>query len=221
MSPAAALFRRELSLAWGRGGGPLLTLGFYAAAVTLLPLAQGPDPQRLAGLATGVAWVLLALATLLSLERLFERDFEDGALDLLALGTVPLEVTSFLKCLAQWLVAGAPLGLASPVAAIALGAEPRVALLAAVTALVGGLAFAFVGGAGAALSLATRRGGLLIALLVLPLLAPPVIFGGAALSAFAAGLPWTTGFILLSGYTLAVVALAPVAMAAACRNALS
>ena len=161
------------------------------------------------------------LASLLSLERLFERDFEDGALDLLALGPLPLEMTAAVKCLAQWLVNGAPLALAAPVAAVALGAAPRLAPLVGLTALVGGLAFAFVGGAGAALSLATRRGGLLIALIVLPLLAPPVIFGGAALDGFAGGLPWVSGLIFLGAYTLAALALAPLAMAAACRNAIS
>lgn len=221
MSLIGVLFRRELSLAWGRGGGPLLSVGFYAAAATLLPLAVGPDPRRLAQGAAGIAWVILALASLLSLERLFERDFEDGALDLLALGGLPLEATSAIKCLAQWLVTGAPLALAAPIAAVALGAAPSVAPLIGLTALIGGLAFAFVGGAGAALSLATRRGGLLIALIVLPLLAPPVIFGGAALDAFAADLPWTTGLILLTAYALTAVALAPLAMAAACRNAIS
>ena len=221
MSLVGVLFRRELSLAWGRAGGPLLSVGFYAAAATLLPLAVGQDPQRLAQAAAGIAWVILALASLLSLERLFERDFEDGALDLLALGGLPLEATCAIKCLAQWLVTGAPLALAAPIAAVALGAVPSTAPLIGLTALIGGLAFAFVGGAGAALSLATRRGGLLIALIVLPLLAPPVIFGGAALDAFASGLPWTTGLVLLSAYALAAVALAPLAMAAACRNAIS
>ena len=221
MNALVVLFRRELSLAWGRGGGPMLSVGFYIAAATLMPLALGPDPARLASSAAGLAWVILALASLLSLERLFERDFEDGALDLLALGPLPLEMTAAVKCLAQWLVNGAPLALAAPVAAVALGAAPRLAPLVGLTALVGGLAFAFVGGAGAALSLATRRGGLLIALIVLPLLAPPVIFGGAALDGFAGGLPWVSGLIFLGAYTLAALALAPLAMAAACRNAIS
>ena len=221
MSVLASLVKRELSLAWGRGGGPLLSIGFYAAAASLMPLAIGPDPQRLAQAAAGLAWVILALASLLALERLFERDFEDGALDMLALGGLPLELTSAVKCLAQWLVTGAPLALTAPVAAVALGANPTLAPIMGLTALIGGLAFAFVGGAGAALSLATRRGGLLIALIVLPLLAPPVIFGGAVLEAFAGGLPWRTGLMFLCAYTLAAVALTPLVMAAACRNAIS
>ncbi len=219
MSPLSALFRRELSLAWGRGGGPLLALAFYAGVTTLLPLAAGPEPERLAGMALGAAWLALALSALLSLERLFERDFEDGALDLLALGPAPLEIVAAVKCLAQWLAAGAPLALAAPVAAIALGADPKLAPLLIGVALAGGLAFSFLGGLGAALALGSRRGGLLIAVIVLPLFAPPVIFGGGALSSFEAGLPWVSGLMLLGAYAAAAVALAPLAMAAACRNA--
>ena len=221
MSPVVRLFQREIALAWGKGGGPLLALGFYAGVVTLLPLAAGPDPRHLAVVAGGVAWVGLALASLLTLDRLFERDFEDGALDLLTLGPLSLEVVSALKCLAQWLVTGAPLALATPLAAIGLGAPPRDGPLLVLVAALGGLAIAFVGGMGAALALASRRGGVLIAVIVLPLLAPPVIFGGAAIHAFENGLGWTTGLALLAAYALAVTALSPFAMAGACRNALS
>lgn len=221
MSRAGALLAREVSLAWGRGGGPLVSVGFYAGVATLLPLAIGPEPQRLAAVAAGVAWVALALASLLSLERLYERDYEDGALDGLALSPLPLEVTCALKCLGQWIATGAPLALAAPVAAVALGARIELAPMIFACALVGGLAFAFTGGIGAALSLGARRGGLLTAVIVLPLFVPPVIFGGGCLDALAGGLPWRAGFVLLSAYTAAAVGLGPVAMAAACRNALS
>ncbi len=221
MSPLRALLGRELALAWGRGGGPLVAVGFYAGVATLLPLAIGPEPSRLAAIATGAAWVALALASLLSLERLFERDYEDGALDLLLLSPTPLELICLIKCLGQWLATGAPLALAAPIAAIALGAKPGMAPLILLCALLGGLAFAFVGGIGAALSLGARRGGLLTAVIVLPLFVPPVIFGGGALDAFAGGLPWQGGLALLSAYAAIALALGPLAMAAACRNALS
>jgi heme exporter protein B len=221
MSRLSALLGRETALAWGRGGGPLVTVGFYAGVATLLPLAIGPEPERLAAIATGAAWVALALASLLSLERLFERDYEDGALDLLVLSPVPLELTCLVKCVGQWLATGAPLAVAAPVAAIALGAKPELAPLVFACALLGGIAFAFVGGIGAALSLGARRGGLLTAVIVLPLFVPPVIFGGGALDAFAGGLPWRAGFALLGAYAAAALALGPLAMAAACRNALS
>jgi heme exporter protein B len=221
MSRLAVLLARETTLAWGRGGGPLVAVGFYAGVSTLMPLAIGPEPARLAAAALGLAWVALALSSLLSLERLFERDYEDGALDLLLLSSTPLELTCAVKCLGQWIATGAPLALAAPVAAIGLGASPALAPLIFACALAGGLAFAFVGGIGAALSLGARRGGLLTAVIVLPLFTPPVIFGGGALDAFAGGLPWQGGFALLGAYAAAAVALGPLAMAAACRNALS
>ena len=221
MSRVLALTMREIGLAWGRGGGPLVTVGFYVGVATLLPLAIGPEPSRLAAIAPGAAWVALALASLLSLDRLFERDFEDGALDLLVLSPTPLELICTIKCLGQWAATGAPLALAAPVAAIALGASPALAPLVFVCALVGGLAFAFVGGVGAALSLGARRGGLLTAVIVLPLFAPPVIFGGGVVDAFATGRPWQGGLALLAAYAAAAAALGPLAMAAACRNALS
>jgi heme exporter protein B len=210
-----------MALAWGRGGGPAAAVTFYASVATLLPLAAGAQPQRLAAVAPGSAWLALALASLLSLERLFERDYEDGALDLLALGPIPLELTAAVKCLAQWIATGLPLALFTPIAATALGAAPRLIPLTLASALLGGLGFAFVGGIGAALALGSRRGGLLIAVIVLPLFAPPVIFGGGAIEALASGLNWTPGVLLLGAYSLAAVALGPFAMAAACRNALS
>lgn len=221
MSQAWKLLQRETSLAWGRGGGPLVSGGFYLGVATLLPLASGPEPGRLAAVAPGVAWVTLALATLLGLDRLFERDYEDGALDLLTLSPLPLEFVCALKCFGQWLATGLPLAIAAPITEIALGGSPTLAPLVLVSAVIGGLAFAFAGGIGAALSLGARRGGLLTAVIVLPLFTPPVIFGGGALDAFAAGLPWHAGFALLCAYAAAAVALGPIAMAAACRNALS
>ena len=221
MSLAWELLKRETALSWGRGGGPLVSAGFYLGVATLLPLAAGPEPARLAAVAPGVAWVTLALATLLGLDRHFERDYADGALDLLTLSPLPLEFVCALKCLGQWLATGLPLALAAPITEIALGGSPTLAPLVLVSALVGGLAFAFASGIGAALSLGARRGGLLTAVIVLPLFTPPVIFGGGALDAFASGLPWSAGFVLLCAYAAAAIALGPLAMAAACRNALS
>ena len=220
MSPLGALWRRELAGAWGRGGGPLFAVAFFLGVAALLPLAQGPAPERLRAVAPGVAFVALALAALLSLDRLFERDYEDGALDLLALSPLPLELVASTKCAAQWLATGAPLALAAPVVAIMLGAPTTLAPAVLATALLAGLAFTFTGGVGAALTLGARRGGLLAAVIVLPLYAPPVVFGAGAVAAFSAGLDGRTGLLLLAAYALAAAALAPFAMAAACRAAL-
>ena len=221
MNGFAVLLKRELAMAWNRGGGPAVALAFNVGAVTLLPLASGGSLDKLKLLAPGFSWVALALASLLSLDRLFERDYEDGALDLLTLSETPLELTCAIKCLGQWIATGAPLALAAPLAAIGLGAKPDLAPLIFLCALLGGLAFAFIGGIGAALSLGARRGGLLTAVIVLPLFVGPVIFGGGALDAYASGLPWQAGLALLGAYAAAAVAVGPLFMAAACRNALS
>ena len=221
MSAVAALFRREVGLAWGGGGAPLLACGFYAALTALVPLTAGPSPERLPLIAPGLAWLALTLASLLSLERLFERDHEDGALELLALGRTPLEVVAAVKVAAQWLSIGAPLALLTPVAAVALGADLALVPLLLLAAALGGGAFAFLGGIGAALAAGSRRGGLLIAVLVLPLLVPPVIFGAGALQATVDGADWRSGLALLAAYALAAAVLSPFAMAAALRNALS
>jgi len=217
----AVLLRRELGMAWNRGGGPAVALAFNLCAVTLLPLASGGSLDKLKLIAPGFSWVALALASLLSLERLFERDYEDGGLDLLALGPAPLELVAVAKCLAQWICTGIPLAIFAPVAATALGADPKLVPLTFVCALIGGIGFAFVGGVGAAVSLGARAGGVLIAVIVLPLFTPLAIFGGGAIAGLAMGLDWKAGLLFLSAYSLFFVAIGPFAMAAACRNALS
>ncbi len=219
MSPVGILFRRELSLAWGGGGGPLLACGFFACLTAILPLAAGGDPSVLRPVASGVAWLALALSSLLSLERLFERDLEDGALDLLATGPLPLEAVFAIKATSQWLATGLPLALTAPVAALALDLPVALLPLTALAALIGGLGFAFTGALGAALALGSKRGGLLIAVVVLPLFIPPVVFGSGALSRAADGVSALPALTLLGAYVLFACAIAPIAGAAAIRNA--
>lgn len=213
------LWRRELALAWSGGGGPLLACGFFLCLTVLLPLAAGGDPAGLRPVAGGVAWVALAVASILSLERLFERDLDDGALDLITLGPVPLELAVIAKAKAQWLAVGWPLALTAPVAAITLGLEPSMAPLAGLSALIGGLGFALTGALGAALALGSKRGGLLIAVVVLPLFIPPVVFGAGALERAANGLSPLPALAFLSAYVLFAAVVAPFAGAAAIRNA--
>ncbi len=196
-------------------------IGFFATITIMLPLGLGSSPATLAPIALGIAWISLILAGLLSLDRLFDRDLESGALDLLSLSGPSLEIVAAIKCAAQWLVCAAPVAIVSPLGALALGASPRAAPMLVTSALLGGLAFTFLGGAGAALALASRRGGVLIALIVLPLLTAPVIFGGAAITRAAAGESWTAGLALLGAYSLVAVVAAPFIMAGACRNAIS
>lgn len=213
------LWRRELSLAWAGGGGPLLACGFFLCLTVLVPLAASGDPAGLRPLAGGVAWVALAVSSILSLERLFERDFEDGTLDLLALGPAPLELTVIAKAKAQWLAVGWPLAVTAPVAAITLGLPPSLAPLTFLAALIGGLGFALTGALGAALALGSRRGGLLIAVVVLPLFIPPVVFGGGALERAANGLSPAPALAFLVAYVLFAGLITPFAGAAAIRNA--
>lgn len=219
MSALMTLFRRELSLAWGGGGGPLVACGFLLCLAVLFPLATGSDPRVLTPAAAGVAWLALAAASILSLERMFERDAEDGSLDLLMLGPVPLELVVLTKAKAQWIAVGWPLALATPLAALALGLPTGQAVLAGASALLGGYAFALTGALGAALALGARRGGLLIAVVVLPLFVPPVIFGAGALAQSGAGLsPWPA-LGLGGAYILFAAVITPIAGAAAIRNA--
>lgn len=213
------LWRRELALAWAGGGGPLTACGFFLCLTALVPLAAGSDPAGLRPVAGGVAWLALALASTLSLERLFERDYEDGALDLIALGHAPLELTVLVKAKAQWLAVGVPLAATAPVAAVALGLPAELAPLAGLSALIGALGFALTGALGAALALGSRRGGLLIAVVVLPLFIPPVIFGAGALERAASGLSPLPALAFLTAWTLFAAVVAPFAGAAAIRNA--
>lgn len=213
------LFRRELALAWSGGGGPLLACGFFLCLTVLVPLAVGGDPAGLKALAGGIAWLALALSSTLSLERLFERDFEDGALDLISLGPVPLELVVLAKAKAQWLAVGLPLALTAPITAITLGLPPTLAPLAALAALIGGLGFALTGALGAALALGSKRGGLLIAVVVLPLYIPPVVFGAGVLERAANDLSPLPALALLAAYMLFAAVITPFAAAAAIRNA--
>jgi heme exporter protein B len=219
MSAILHLYRRELALLWSGGGGPLLACGFALAVTAVLPLAIGSDPDRLGPVAAGLTWTVLALASLLSLERLFERDHDDGALDLLALGPIPLEAVFAVKTAAQWTAVGLPLAVTAPVASLSLGLDPALAPLTALAAAIAGLGFAAVGGLAAALSLGSRRGGLLIAVIALPLFAPPVIFGAGAVARAQEGLPPGPALALLAAYALAAAALSPFAGAAAIRSA--
>ena len=213
------LWRREVALAWSGGGGPLLACGFFLCLTVLVPLAAGGDPAGLKPVAGGIAWLALALSSILSLERLFERDHEDGALDLITLGPVPLELVVLAKAKAQWLAVGVPLAITAPLAAITLGLPPGLAPLVGLSALIGSLGFALTGALGAALALGARRGGLLIAVVVLPLFIPPVVFGAGALERASNGLDPAPALAFLAAYVLFAAVVTPFAAAAAIRNA--
>jgi len=220
MSAFIALARRDLALALRAGGGGLMGLAFFAMTLTLVPLGVGPEPAVLARIAPGLIFVAAALAALLSLERLFQADYEDGGLDLLWLSPLGGPLIVIAKCLAQWAAAGLPLVIAAPVFALMFHLTgPAIAPLVGAL-LIATPAFFVIGSLGAALTLGVRRGGLLIALLVLPLYVPFVIFGVAAVDAAQMGHPAAPHLMLLGGLSLLALIFAPLASAAALRISL-
>lgn len=217
MSAFAGLFRRDVALAARIGGGWALALIFFLAVVAMVPLGVGSEPGRLAALAPGMLWVAAALASLLSLDRLFQADAEDGTLDQIALSPLPLEAAAFAKCAAHWVTTGVPLTLSAPVLGLMLQLpEPGYGPLT-LSLLIGTPAFSLIGAIGAALTVSVRRGGLLIALLVIPLYMPVVIFGAGAVTLAADGLPILQSLLLLGAITALALVLGPVAAAAAIR----
>jgi heme exporter protein B len=217
MSGARALLGRELRLAFRSGGGAGLGLAFFVIVALLVPLGVGPEPERLAGLAAGALWIGALLACLLPLDRLFQADLEDGSLDVLALAPLPLEALVAVKAAAHWLTTGLPLVVAAPFLALTLQLPAPAYPWLAASLAAGTPALSFLGAIGAALTVGIRRGGLLIAILVLPLYLPTLVFGARAVAAAAEGRdPWPA-FLLLAGLTLFVLALAPFAAAAALR----
>lgn len=217
---AKSLLLRDFKLHLSRGAGPILAVGFYLTLMGMIPLSLGPDQALLGRIAPGLAWLCLALASLLSLERLFERDYEDGVFDLLRLGPLSLTAIAFLKALAQWLGLGVILSLMTPLVMIILGAKVDYAFWGLITALLGSFCFSQLGAVGAALSVGSRRGGALIALLVLPFYLPPVIFGAGLMLRLSMGLPVTGALSLLGAYALFSLALGPLASGAALKGAL-
>lgn len=220
MRPLMAVLRRDLRLARRRGGETLLGVLFFVLALSLFPFGVGASPDILARIGGGVIWVLALLAVLLSLDRLWQSDFEDGSLEQLALAAVPLELVVLAKCAAHWLTSGLLLVLVSPFLAVLMSMPGEAMLVLPLTLLLGTPVLTLVGGIGAALLLGARRGSALVALLVLPLYIPVLIFGVSAAEGALSGLGGTAQMLILGAMLLAAAALAPFAAAAALRLAL-
>jgi heme exporter protein B len=203
MKAFLALIRRDLALGLRIGGGASFALVFFLMIVTLTPFAIGPDLNLLARIAPAILWIGAVLSTLIGLDRLFQADAEDGTLDLLRGGRLPLEAVALAKCVAHWLTTGLPLSLAAPLFGLMLALEPAGMLAVSATLLVGTPALTFIGAVGAALTAGIRRGGLLIAIIALPLMIPTLIFGVAAANAAMGGtIPFATPFAILAAITL-------------------
>ncbi len=212
-----ALLVRDLRLALRAGGGFGLALVFFLMVAVLVPLGVGPEGALLGRIAPGVLWLGALLACLLSLDRLFALDFEDGSLELLATAPIPMEGVVAVKSLAHWLVTGLPLTLVSPVLGLLLNLAPGGYLWLVVALALGTPALSVIGAFGAALTVGLKRGGLLLSLLVLPMYAPTLIFGAEVVKRGAGGLALATPLMLLAGITAGAMALLPFASAAAIR----
>jgi heme exporter protein B len=211
---------RDLKLAVRGGIGSLVAVVFFVIAASLFPLGVGPELNLLARIAPGVIWVCALLATMLSLDRLFQEDFEDGNLELLALGPLPLELVVVAKTLAYWLTTGLPLIIAAPILAVLLNMSLAGFGILLVSLLLGTPILSLIGSVGAALTVGLRRGGVLISLLVLPLYVPILIFGVGAVEGAIFGLGERAYLFVLAGGLLGSLVLAPVASAAALRMSL-
>jgi heme exporter protein B len=211
-----ALIRRDVNLSLRQGGGVGTALGFFLTVVVLLPLGLGPDQALLQRIAPGALWIALLLSVLLSADRIFQQDFEDGSLDILAMAPLPLELTALAKAIAHWLTASLPLAVAAPLLGFLINLEAQAIVPLSLAMGLGWVSMSLLAAVGAAVTVGLRRGGLLVSLLVLPLYVPVLIFGMSAMG----GGPdlATASLLILLALALASLVLSPIAAAAALRS---
>ncbi len=218
MKSLLALLKRDIKLAWRQGGGLGAALGFMLAVIVLIPLSIGPDQNLLQRLAPGLMWLTLLLAVLLTAERMFASDLEDGSLDVMTTGSLSLEWIAAIKIAAHWLTVSLPLAILGPVLGFMFNLDaaqfPQL-LLAMIT---GSLALSAIAAIGGAITAGLRRGGLLVALLILPLYVPILIFGVSVTQSALGPTGATSSLTVLAGLTLLSLVLAPLASAAALRS---
>jgi len=221
MSAFASLLGRDMRLSVRVGGGALMGALFFLVVVSMIPFAIGPDLALLARIGPAILWLGALLASLLALDRLFATDYEDGSLDLLMMGSMPLELAVATKAIAHWITTGLPLVIIAPLLGLMLNVDLHSLGWLALTLAAGTPALTFLGLIGAALSVALRRGGLLLAVLVLPLTVPVLIFGAAATNVAIVGpAPFGPPFTILCALSLASLVLGPIAAAAVLRHGL-
>ena len=220
MTAVQTLVLRDIRLATRVGGGGGMAVFFFLIVLSIVPLGVGPDLNLLTRIAPGMLWVALLLSVLLTLDRLFQADQEDGTLDLLSLGPVSLELQVLAKALSHWLTTGLPLILAAPMLGFMLNLPISSMWPLVLSMAVGSPALSLLGAAGAALAVGVRRGGLLISLLVLPLYVPVLIFGVSATRNAVISAPGDLGdrsLMLLGAVTLISLVVGPIGGAAALR----
>ena len=214
MSLILALLKRDILLSLRQGGGAGTAIGFFLTVVIMLPIGIGPDQGFLQRIAPGALWIALLLSVLLSAERIFQADYEDGSLDAMALSPVPLIIVALTKAVAHWLMSALPLAIAAPLLGFLINLDAAFILPLGLAMIIGSFTLSLLAALGAAVTVGLRRGGLLVSLLVLPLYIPVLIFGVAASSLD--DLAWPALLILIA-LALASLVLAPVAAAAALR----
>ncbi|MGI8837796.1 MAG: heme exporter protein CcmB [Pyrinomonadaceae bacterium] len=211
---------RDLTLAWRRRADVLSTLFFFVIVVSLFPLGIGPETQLLRSIAPGVVWVAALLASMLSLSRIFENDYHDGTLEQMLLTPQPLILVVLGKVLAQWLVSEVPLAVVAPLLGVQFDLEPRTLWILFVSLLIGTPVLSLIGSIGAALTLGLRGGGVLIAVLILPLYVPVLIFGAGAVDASISSGNIQANILLLAAFFVLALVFAPWATSAALRISL-
>jgi heme exporter protein B len=214
------LIRRDLKLAFRGGSDAVMAVVFFILAATLFPFGVGPDPAMLPRIGGGVIWVVALLAAMLSLERMFSADYEDGSLEQFVLSPLPMGMVALAKIIAHWLTTGVLLLIAAPVLAVLYNLPGPAFLPLIVSMLIGTPTLSLIGAIGAALTLGARRSGVLISLLVLPLYIPVLIFGALVVDAALAGREFSDLLMVLGGFLLFALAAAPWATAAALRQAI-
>ena len=217
MSSVLSLLWRDIVLALRLGGGGGIGLAFFVLTVVLVPLGIGPETGTLARIAPGVLWIAALLAALLSLDRLFQADHEDGSLDQLMLSPMPLEQVVLAKALAHWVTTGLPLIVVAPVLGLSLALPVEVLPVLVLSIAIGTPTLSLIGAIGAAITIGVRRGGLLLSILVLPLYIPTLIFGARAVENSLLSLDPVPALALGGAITLMAAAIAPFAAAAALR----
>jgi heme exporter protein B len=218
MRAFSALLARDLRLAARVGGSGALSLVFFLMIVVMVPFALGPDLNLLSRIGPAILWLAAVLATLIGLDRLFQSDEEDGSLDLMTGAAVPMELVVLAKVAAYWLTTGLPLALSAPLFGLLVALSPTAMGATALTLLVGTPALAFIGAVGAALTATIRRGGLILAIVVLPLMIPTLIFGVSATEAALGGtVPFTTPLAVLGALSLIAGVIGTLAAAASLR----
>ena len=221
MGTLLAIIRRDLSLVMRQGSDAFVVLIFFVVTVTLFPLGVGPNALILQNLASGIVWVSALLAAMLSLDRLFQTDYDDGSLELLVLSPYPLELVVLCKCLVHWLTTGLPIMVISPVLALMLNIKTGAFLYLISSMALGTPIISLLGAVGAALVLGSRRSGVLIALLIIPLTIPILLFGVAAIQAATEGHSASSPLMFLGALLLSSIALCPWVIASSLRQVVS